>query len=88
MGIPACKFGLGGGRWKFRSEQIDDRDIYQAAQVYAAAALEICNWEKSRLKIVPAESTASFTDSICSERRNFHDRLLRRRVRESGSLFV
>ena len=25
MGIPACKFGLGGGRWKFRSEQIDDR---------------------------------------------------------------
>ncbi len=46
MGIPACKFGLGGGRWKFRSEQIDIEDIYQAAQVYAVAALEICNWEK------------------------------------------
>ena len=38
MGIPACKFGLGGGRWKFRSEQIDIEDIYQAAQVYACAA--------------------------------------------------
>jgi len=46
MGIPACKFGLGGGRWKFRSEQIDIEDIYQAAQVYACAALEICNWDK------------------------------------------
>ena len=48
MGIPACKFGLGGGRWKFRSEQIDIEDIYQAAQVYACAALEICNWDKPR----------------------------------------
>jgi acetylornithine deacetylase/succinyl-diaminopimelate desuccinylase-like protein len=47
LGIPACKFGLGGGKWKFRSEQIAIDDIYQAAQVYAAAALEICNWEKS-----------------------------------------
>ncbi len=46
MGIPACKFGLGGGRWKQRSEQIDIEDIYQAAQVYARAALEICNWDK------------------------------------------
>jgi acetylornithine deacetylase/succinyl-diaminopimelate desuccinylase-like protein len=46
MGIPACKFGLGGGRWKYRSEQIDIDDIYQAAQVYAVAALEICNWDK------------------------------------------
>jgi len=48
MGIPACKFGLGGGRWKFRSEQIAIEDIYQAAQVYACAALEICNWDKPR----------------------------------------
>src|SRR5215472_17257452 len=48
MGIPACKFGLGGGRWKQRSEQIDIEDIYQAAQVYACAALEICNWDKPR----------------------------------------
>jgi acetylornithine deacetylase/succinyl-diaminopimelate desuccinylase-like protein len=47
MGIPACKFGLGGGRWKFRSEQIDIEDIYQAAQVYACAALEVCNWEQA-----------------------------------------
>lgn len=46
MGIPACKFGLGGGRWKQRSEQIDIEDIFQAAQVYARAALEICNWDK------------------------------------------
>jgi len=46
LGIPACKFGLGGGRWKFRSEQIDIENIFQAAQVYALAALEICNWEK------------------------------------------
>lgn len=46
MGIPACKFGLGGGRWKFRSEQIDIEDIFRGAQVYALAALEICNWEK------------------------------------------
>ena len=48
MGIPACKFGLGGGRWKQRSEQIDIEDIYQAAQVYACAALEICDWQKVR----------------------------------------
>jgi len=48
MGIPACKFGLGGGRWKQRSEQIEIEDIYQAAQVYACAALEICNWEKAK----------------------------------------
>jgi acetylornithine deacetylase len=48
MGIPACKFGLGGGRWKQRSEQIDIEDIYKAAQVYACAALEICNWDKPR----------------------------------------
>ena len=48
MGIPACKFGLGGGRWKQRSEQIDIEDIHQAAQVYAAAALEICNWDKAK----------------------------------------
>jgi acetylornithine deacetylase/succinyl-diaminopimelate desuccinylase-like protein len=46
MGIRACKFGLGGGRWKFRSEQIDVEDIFRGAQVYAMAALEICNWEK------------------------------------------
>jgi acetylornithine deacetylase/succinyl-diaminopimelate desuccinylase-like protein len=46
MGIPACKFGLGGGRWKFRSEQIDVEDILRGAQVYAVAALEICNWGK------------------------------------------
>jgi len=46
LGIPTCKFGLGGGRWKFRSEQIDIENIFQAAQVYALAALEICNWEK------------------------------------------
>jgi acetylornithine deacetylase/succinyl-diaminopimelate desuccinylase-like protein len=45
MGIPACKFGLGGGRWKIRSEQIDIEEIYKAAQVYACAALEICNWD-------------------------------------------
>ena len=48
MGIPACKFGLGGGRWKQRSEQIEIEDIYQATQVYACAALEICNWEKAK----------------------------------------
>src|ERR1043166_8706906 len=46
LGIPACKFGLGGGRWKIRSEQIDVENIFQAAQVYALAGLEICNWEK------------------------------------------
>lgn len=47
LGIPACKFGLGGGRWKYRSEQIDIEDIFQAAQVYAVAALEICNWNEA-----------------------------------------
>lgn len=46
LGIPACKFGLGGGKYKIRSEQIDIENIFQAAQVYALAALEICNWEK------------------------------------------
>jgi hypothetical protein len=39
---------LGGGRWKQRSEQIEIEDIYQATQVYACAALEICNWEKAK----------------------------------------
>src|SRR5262244_2133442 len=48
LGIPACKFGLGGGKYKIRSEQIDIENIFQAAQVYALAALEICNWEKPR----------------------------------------
>ncbi|HWX77663.1 MAG TPA: M20/M25/M40 family metallo-hydrolase [Candidatus Acidoferrales bacterium] len=47
LGIPACKFGLGGGKYKIRSEQIDIDNIFQAAQVYAVAALEICNWEKA-----------------------------------------
>jgi acetylornithine deacetylase/succinyl-diaminopimelate desuccinylase-like protein len=46
LGIPACKFGLGGGKYKIRSEQIDVDNIFQAAQVYALAALEICNWER------------------------------------------
>src|SRR5215470_14056314 len=46
LGIPACKFGLGGGKYKIRSEQIDIENIFQAAQVYALAALEIRNWEK------------------------------------------
>lgn len=46
LGIPACKFGLGGGKYKIRSEQIDIENVFQAAQVYALAALEICNWEK------------------------------------------
>ena len=50
MGIPACKFGLGGGRWKQRSEQIDVEDIYQAAQIYTCAALEICNWDEAKTK--------------------------------------
>ena len=46
MGIPALKFGLGGGKYAIRSEQIDIEDIYIGAQVYALAAAEICNWEK------------------------------------------
>ncbi len=50
MGIPACKFGLGGGRWKQRSEQIEVEDIYQAAQIYTCAALEICNWDEAKTK--------------------------------------
>jgi acetylornithine deacetylase/succinyl-diaminopimelate desuccinylase-like protein len=49
MGIPACKFGLAGGRWNISalSRSIIE-DIYQATQVYACAALEICNWEKAK----------------------------------------
>lgn len=46
MGIPACKFGLGGKRWTIRSEQIDVDDIVRACQVYALSALQICNLEK------------------------------------------
>lgn len=46
MGIPACKFGLGGGKWAVRSEQIEIEEIYRAAQVYAMTALEVCNWER------------------------------------------
>jgi acetylornithine deacetylase/succinyl-diaminopimelate desuccinylase-like protein len=46
MGIPTLKFGLGGGKYLIRSEQIDIEEIYVGAQVYALAAAEICNWEK------------------------------------------
>lgn len=46
MGIPACKFGLGGKKWAIRSEQIEIEEIFRGAQVYALAAAEICNWEK------------------------------------------
>jgi len=45
MGIPACKFGLGGKKWAIRSEQVEVEEIFRAAQVYALAALEICNRE-------------------------------------------
>jgi acetylornithine deacetylase/succinyl-diaminopimelate desuccinylase-like protein len=46
MGIPTLKFGLGGGKYGIRSEQINIEEIYVGAQVYALAAAEICNWEK------------------------------------------
>ena len=46
MGIPACKFGLGGKRWTTRSEQIDVDEILRACQVYALSALQICNLER------------------------------------------
>lgn len=46
MGIPALKFGLGGKKYAIRSEQIDIEEIFVAAQVYALAASEICNWER------------------------------------------
>jgi acetylornithine deacetylase/succinyl-diaminopimelate desuccinylase-like protein len=46
MGIPACKFGPRGDRWKMRSEQVEIEEIFKAAQVFALAATEICNWEK------------------------------------------
>jgi acetylornithine deacetylase/succinyl-diaminopimelate desuccinylase-like protein len=46
MGIPACKFGLGGKKWGIRSEQIEIDEIFRGAQVYALAAAEICNWQK------------------------------------------
>lgn len=46
MGIPACKFGLGGKKYAIRSEQIEIEDIFRGAQVYALSAAEICNWEK------------------------------------------
>ncbi len=46
MGIPACKFGPRGERWTMRSEQVEVEEIFQAAQVFALAAAEICNWEK------------------------------------------
>ncbi len=47
MGIPALKFGLGGKKYAIRSEQIDIEEIFRGAQVYALAAAEICNWEKT-----------------------------------------
>lgn len=47
MGIPACKFGLGGKKWAVRSEQVEIEEIFRGAQVYALAAVEICNWEKA-----------------------------------------
>ncbi len=47
MGIPACKFGLGGKKYGVRSEQIEIEEIFRGAQVYALAAIEICNWAKA-----------------------------------------
>jgi acetylornithine deacetylase/succinyl-diaminopimelate desuccinylase-like protein len=44
MGIPACKFGLGGKKWAIRSEQVEIEEIFRGAQVYALAAEKICNW--------------------------------------------
>ena len=46
MGIPACKFGLGGGRFTTRSEQIDIDEIVRASQIYALSAATICNWSR------------------------------------------
>ena len=49
MGIPACKFGLGGGRWTTRSEQIDIDEIVRAAKIYALSAAD-------RLQLEPVVS--------------------------------
>ena len=46
MGIPACKFGPRGERWKMRSEQVEVEEIFRAARVFALAAVTICNWER------------------------------------------
>lgn len=46
MGIPACKFGPRGERWKMRSEQVEVEEIFRAAQVYALATAAICDWER------------------------------------------
>ena len=46
MGIPACKFGLGGGRFTTRSEQIDIDEIVRASQIFALSAATICNWNR------------------------------------------
>ena len=46
MGIPACKFGLGGGRFTTRSEQIDIDEIVRASQIFALSAATICNWTR------------------------------------------
>jgi acetylornithine deacetylase/succinyl-diaminopimelate desuccinylase-like protein len=46
MGIPACKFGPRGERWKMRSEQVEVEEIFRASQVFALAAAAICDWER------------------------------------------
>ena len=46
MGIPACKFGPRGERWKIRSEQVEIEEIFRAAQVFALAAATICDWDR------------------------------------------
>jgi acetylornithine deacetylase/succinyl-diaminopimelate desuccinylase-like protein len=46
MGIPACKFGPRGERWTMRSEQVEIEEIHRAAQVFALAAVDICNWPR------------------------------------------
>lgn len=46
MGIPACKFGPRGERWKIRSEQVEIEEIFHAAQVFALAAATICDWDR------------------------------------------
>ncbi len=46
MGIPCCKFGPRGQKFKGRCEQIEIEEIFRASQVFALAAAEICNWEE------------------------------------------
>ena len=74
MGIPACKFGLDGGRWKFRSEQVDIEDIYQAAQgAILLGKTNMHEWARRQICASTSIGTDSARPATQSSRLTMHE---------------